>query len=293
MNSPRADLAGAVLDDIDSRPGSATSLARTVLGAYVRDLGGWLAIADFSALLAGLGVPEQSTRTAVTRLKSKGVLDAESRDGRSGYRITAAAEAMYSRGDPRIFGFRQMADGDAWHLISFGIPESQRAARHQLRRRLSSIGCGTVSAGLWICPEYLAAEAATIVTALALDDYVTSFRATDLTVPGTLRAAAAQWWDLPTLAERHRAFLAHHGDILTLDNLTDRQAFEYFVPLLDEWRIIPYLDPGLPAPMLPPDWPGPASVRLFAEAQQRCLAPSRRWVRSSIEAGSKPGILIH
>ncbi|WP_405162597.1 regulator [Nocardia sp. NBC_01499] len=283
MNSPRADLAGAVLDDIDSRPGSATSLARTVLGAYVRDLGGWIAIADFSGLLAGLGVPEQSTRTAVARLKSKGVLDAESRGGRSGYRITDAAEAMYSRGDPRIFGFRQMADGDAWHLISFGIPESQRAARHQLRRRLSSIGCGTVSAGLWICPEYLAAEASTIVSALDLDDYVTSFRATELTVPTTLRAAAAQWWDLPALADRHREFLEHHRDILTLENLTARQAFDRFVPLLDEWRIIPYLDPGLPEAMLPADWPGLDSVRLFADAQRRCLTPSRRWVRTSIE----------
>lgn len=284
MNSPRADLAGAVLDDIDSRPGSATSLARTVLGAYVRDLGGWIAIADFSTLLAGLGVPEQSTRTAVTRLKSKGVLDAESRGGRNGYRITDAAEAMYSRGDPRIFGFRQMADGDAWHLISFGIPESQRAARHQLRRRLSSIGCGTVSAGLWICPEYLAAEASAIVSALALDEYVTSFRATELTVPGTLRAAAAQWWDLPALADRHRAFLDHHRDIVTLEKLTDRAAFDRFVPLLDEWRIIPYLDPGLPEEMLPADWPGLDSVRLFADAQRRCLEPSRRWARAGIGA---------
>ncbi|MEV6560458.1 PaaX family transcriptional regulator C-terminal domain-containing protein [Nocardia sp. NPDC051756] len=284
MSSPRADLAGAVLDDIDSRPGSATSLARTVLGAYVRDLGGWIAIADFSGLLAGLGVPEQSTRTAVTRLKSKGVLDAESRGGRSGYRITDAAEAMYSRGDPRIFGFRQMADGDAWHLISFGIPESQRAARHQLRRRLSSIGCGTVSAGLWICPEYLAAEASAIVSALELDEYVTSFRATELTVPGTLRAAAAQWWDLAALADRHRAFLDNHRDIVTLEKLTDRAAFDRFVPLLDEWRIIPYLDPGLPAEMLPADWPGLDSVRLFADAQRRCLAPSRRWARAGIDA---------
>ncbi|GAA5109095.1 PaaX family transcriptional regulator [Nocardia iowensis] len=282
MNSPRIDPAGAVLDDIDSRPGSATSLARTVLGAYVRDLGGWIAIADFGALLAGLGVPEQSTRTAVARLKSKGVLDAETRDGRNGYRLTAAAEAMYSRGDPRIFGFRQMADGDAWHLISFGIPESQRPARHQLRRRLSSIGCGTVSAGLWICPEYLAAEASAIVSALGLGAYVTSFRATDLSVPGTLREAATQWWDLPALAGRHRAFLDRHRGIVTLENLTDRKAFDLFVPLLDEWRIIPYLDPGLPATMLPADWPGPASVRLFADAQQRCLEPSRRWVRSSI-----------
>ncbi|MGW4774038.1 hypothetical protein ACWEO2_39115 [Nocardia sp. NPDC004278] len=50
---------------------------------------------------------------------------------------------MFARGDPRIFGFRQMVPGDAWRLLSFGIPESERAARHQLRRRLTAIGCGS------------------------------------------------------------------------------------------------------------------------------------------------------
>ncbi|MFD0361296.1 PaaX family transcriptional regulator C-terminal domain-containing protein [Nocardia sp. GCM10030253] len=287
MNSSRTDrqpaIAGAVLDDLDSRPGSATSLARTVLGAYVRDLGGWIAIADFTELLVLLGIPAQSTRTAVTRLKAKGVLHAESRSGRSGYCLTDAATAMFSRGDPRIFGFRQMVPGDAWRLMSFGIPESERAARHQLRRRLSSIGCGTVSAGLWIYPEYLAVEAAAIVTALRLDEYVTSFRATDPAVPGTVRDAAAQWWDLDDLADRHRTFHERHHDVLEFDDTSDHNAFARFIPLLDEWRIIPYLDPGLPDDMLPPDWPGPASVRLFAEARQRYLEPSRRWVRALVD----------
>ncbi|MFC9999905.1 PaaX family transcriptional regulator C-terminal domain-containing protein [Nocardia sp. NPDC127526] len=284
MNSTRADTApataSAILDDIDARPGSVTSLARTILGLYIRDLGGWIAIADFSALMAGLGVPEQSARTAVARLKVKGVLDPETRSGRSGYRLTPAAEAMYTRGDPRIYGFRQMTESDAWHLISFTIPESARPARHQLRRRLTSIGCGTVSPGLWICPHYLAPEATAIITALDLNDYVTTFRATDLTIPDTPRAAAARWWDLTTLATLHRSFLQNHHAITESGHLTDEQTFRLFVPLLDEWRTIPYLDPGLPDSMLPADWPGPASVRLFAEARNRCLEPSRRWVRS-------------
>ncbi|MET8877523.1 PaaX family transcriptional regulator C-terminal domain-containing protein [Nocardia sp. NPDC004604] len=279
--TPDPQLAGAVLDDIDARPGSATSLARTVLGAYVRDLGGWIAIADFTELLALLDIPAPSTRTAITRLKSKGVLHAESRSGRAGYALTEPALAMFARGDPRIFGFRQMAAGDAWRLLSFGIPESERAARHQLRRRLTAIGCGTVSAGLWIYPEYLAAEVAAIVTALELDAYVTSFRATDPVVPGSLRQAAAQWWDLDNLAARHRTFYQRHRDIL--NEPTERNTFARFTLMLDEWRTLPYIDPGLPNEMLPADWPGPASVHLFAEARQRYLEPSRHRVRTLVE----------
>lgn len=264
----------AVLDDLDSRPGSVTSLTRTVLGAYVRDLGGWIAIADLAELMSALGVPPQSTRTAVTRLKGKGVLAPETRGGRSGYTITPAAEAMFARGDARIFGFRRMAPGDPWRLISFGIPESERAARHQLRRHLSSIGCGTVSAGLWICPDYLAPEVTTIVTALSLTDYVTSFRVTELDTPGTARAAAAQWWNLDDIARHHREFLSRTEH---LDAATTEEPFAAFVPVLDEWRIIPYIDPGLPDHMLPPDWPGPAAVERFAAARRNYLDTSRQW----------------
>ncbi|WP_327100781.1 regulator [Nocardia vinacea] len=282
MTTDQQALASAVLDDFDARPGSATSLTRTVLGAYIRDLGGWIAVADFTELLAVLGIPAPSTRTAITRLKRKGVLHAESRSGRAGYALTDAALAMFARGDPRIFGFRQMTSGDAWRLLSYGIPETERAARHQLRRRLSAIGCGTVAAGLWIYPEYLAAEASAIVTALHLDDYVTSFRATDPAVPGSLRDAAAQWWDLDALAAAHRTFYQRHRNILDLDDTSDRNAFVHFTLMLDEWRIIPYVDPGLPDEILPTDWPGPASVHLFADARRRYLEPCRQWVRAFI-----------
>ncbi|MBC2639170.1 MULTISPECIES: PaaX family transcriptional regulator C-terminal domain-containing protein [unclassified Rhodococcus (in: high G+C Gram-positive bacteria)] len=280
MNSP-TEPASAILDDFDSRPGSATSLIRTVLGAYVRDLGGWVAIADFVELMQVVGIPPESTRIAVTRLKKKGVLRPLTRDGRSGYEVTEQAEAMFTRGDPRIFGFRQMADTDPWRLISFTIPESQRAARHQLRRRLGWIGCGTVSPGLWIAPEHLAGEVGDIVDALGLSGYVTTFVSTSVFVPDSTADAAARWWDLGGIAARHRDFLDHHRVALAAaEEVSPRDAFVRFVPLLDEWRIIPYVDPGLPAGMLPANWPGADSVRLFASARDRYLAESRDWVRN-------------
>ncbi|MEV0948168.1 PaaX family transcriptional regulator C-terminal domain-containing protein [Rhodococcus sp. NPDC049939] len=279
-NSP-TERAGAILDDFDSRPGSATSLIRTVLGAYVRDFGGSVAIADFVELMQAVGIPPESTRIAVARLKKKGVLSPRVHDGRGVYEVTEQAESMFARGDPRIFAFRQMSEGDPWRLISFTIPESQRAARHQLRRRLGWIGCGTVSPGLWIAPEYLAREVGDIVDALGLSDFVTTFVSTSVFVPDSMAGAAARWWDLEGLAARHREFLENHeGRLRAVENVSPRDAFVRFVPLLDEWRIIPYIDPGLPAGMLPDDWPGSDSVRLFASARDRYLALSRDWARS-------------
>ncbi len=270
----------AVLDDFDSRPGSATSLIRTVLGAYRGELGGWTAIAELVELMGELGVPADATRIAVNRLKRRGVLVSEVRDGRAGYGLTAQAEAMYARGDRRIFGFRQMTDADPWRLISFTIPETLRAARHQLRRRLGWIGCGTVSPGLWIAPEHLTAEVTDIVAALGLSGYVTTFLATSAQVPDSPAEAAARWWDLDAIAARHREFLGRHANSATARGRTPRETFAEFVPLLDEWRIIPYIDPGLPPSMLPPDWPGVRSVELFAAVRDRCLVTSREWVRT-------------
>ncbi|MGF0311215.1 PaaX family transcriptional regulator [Rhodococcus sp. IEGM1428] len=278
MTNSAPSTAGAILDDFDSRPGSATSLVRTVLGAYVRPLGGWFAIADFVVWMDVLGVPPESTRIAVARLKKKGVVESGNREGRTGYRITEQAGAMFARGDGRIFGFRRMADGDPFRLISFTIPETQRAARHQLRRRLTGIGCGTVSPGLWIAPEYLAPEAAAIVDALELSQYVTTFVASEVAPPGTLRDSAEQWWDLAGIADRHRAFLEAFAGGPPARN--SRDAFVTFVPLLDEWRVIPYVDPGLPPCMTPEDWPGTRAVATFETARERYFDLSMEWVAS-------------
>jgi phenylacetic acid degradation operon negative regulatory protein len=48
----------------------------------------------------------------------------------------------------------------------------------------------------------------------------------------------------------------------------DRAAFAAWIRALDEWRVIPYRDPGLPASALPDDWPGAASAALFARLRR-------------------------
>ena len=59
-----------------------------------------------------------------------------------------------------------------------------------------------------------------------------------------------------------------------------RRRFATWVGALDEWRVIPYLDPGLPETALPAGWPGRASRELFAVIRERyadaALAFARR-----------------
>lgn len=269
----------AVLDDLDARPGSTTSLLRTVIGAYLRDQGGWLSSAAMVRLMAEVDVPAGRTRTALNRVKAKGLLVAEARDGVPGYALAPEALPMLARGDRRIHQPRWMTDEDDWCLISFTVPEEQRDLRHQLRRRLAWIGCGTVAGALWICPAFLADEVAGIVADLGLENRVTTFVVTDV---HARRETVLGWWDLDGLRARHEAFLAGHLTSLELVRVDPipRVAFRAWVLALDAWRQIPYLDPGLPPSLLPEDWPGRLSIPLFLELRQAVLEPAAEFVRT-------------
>lgn len=272
-----------ILDDFDSRPGSATSLLRTIIGAHLRGVGGWMSVANLITLMSAVGVTPVSTRSAVLRVKTKGLLAAEPVDGQAGYRLNPDAIPMLERGDRRIYAFRQQGDTDPWCLISYSIPETQRDARHQLRRRLGWIGCGAVATGLWICPAFLLDEVESILSELGLRDAATLFITEPPLLAGSLADAAARWWDLGRLDALHRDFLAHHSRVGAGPTIgSPQEAFARYNLALDEWRILPYLDPGLPPAALPADWPGFDSVALFGEITATLAAPADEFVRSVV-----------
>lgn len=253
-----------VLDDIEARPGSTTSLLRTVIGLYLRPLGGQITSAALVRLAGDLGIPAARARTAITRLKQRGLLLATAD---AGYALNPAALPMLERGDRRIFAVRTMAADDEWLLVSATIPETRRDLRHQLRRRLQFLGAGAVTAGLWILPGHLADEAEQLLTELDARVYATLFRTSDPMAADPLACAAARWWDLDALRAEHERFLA------SLAALEHAEPFAAYVRLIDNWRVLPYVDPGLPRTLLPDDWPGERSVREF-ERLSHALAPA-------------------
>ncbi|WP_159699850.1 PaaX family transcriptional regulator C-terminal domain-containing protein [Arthrobacter sp. 18067] len=282
----------AVLDDMDSRPGSTTSLLRTVIGLYLRDAGGWMSAKDIVTLMEALGTSGTVTRTALGRLRKKDVVLQEARDGVAGFTLTEGAATMLARGDRRIYNPRSMSGSDPWCLISFSIPETEREKRHQLRRRLHWIGCGTVAAGLWICPDSLRVEVEEILADLELRAMATIFVTETPLVGGSLRDAASKWWDLDAVAELHKDFIREHGS--GSDHGPDSpvnagdvvepspDAFSTYVQCIDRWRIIPYLDPGLPAAFLPADWPGADGAALFSRIVASYAEPSAQFVRNTL-----------
>lgn len=272
--------------EIDARPGSAGSLLLTIMGAHLRAQGGWLPSAAYVDLMADVGVSAGRTRTALTRLKDKGVLRSDSRDGTSGYALTDAALPLLERDDARMREPRLMGADERWFVLSFSVPEERRDVRHQLKRRLTWIGCGSVAGALWIGPSHLVDEAEAIVDDLGLAGRVTVFMVDELRGATEPRVAVERWWDLATIRALHDDFLAAHAsapDEYAAD-ATPATAFRLWTSALDRWRPVAQIDPGLPASVMPEDWPGGRTVPLFVRLRDLLSAPAREHVAAVVAA---------
>lgn len=245
----------------------------TVYGLYARNQDGTFAVADLIQLLGDLGVESAGVRSSVSRLKKRGVLVSLKRGGSAAYKLSPELEDVFSAGDERIFAPRRAHKDDAWLLASFSVPEAQRHLRHKLRTILTRVGCGQVSPGLWIAPGNLADEVEQQLRRAELMEYVDLFKATHLT-GGHIDEKVGQWWDLPSLEALYTDFLARHQPVLQRWEKHAgeaespellKQAFADYVPMVTQWRRLPYMDPGLPEEYLPDNWHGLAAQELFTK----------------------------
>jgi phenylacetic acid degradation operon negative regulatory protein len=190
----------------DSLAAQPRALIVTVYGLYGREAGGWLSIAGLIRLMAGLGVDEPAVRSAISRLKQRGLLESRRAAGAAGYGLTGRGQAILAEGDMRIFERPRARIEDGWLIAVFSVPEDQRARRHALRSRLAWLGFGSVAAGVWIAPAHLATETRSVLAGDGLDGYVTLFTAGQLAF-GEIGQEVSRWWDLDRLGQLYQAFI--------------------------------------------------------------------------------------
>ena len=263
------------------------SLLMTFFGAFLRELGDWIAVADLIALMEAVGLDEQAVRSAISRLKRRGVVAPERRAGMAGYGLTAARARdprPRRRAHLRAPARRTAADPE-WLLLLFSIPEHRRDLRHVLRGRLTWLGLGRVGSAAWIGPAHVAAEVRLVVGELGVEEHVELFTARHLGVRAT-PDAVARWWDLDAIAEEYRGYLAAWTPRLQVWRAggagDPAAAFADHLLQLDAWRRVPFHDPGLPASALPGDWPGGAAWALFTELTTRLREPALEHVEASV-----------
>lgn len=263
-------------------------LILSLYGLYAREEENWLSVGSVVSLLGDLGIDSAGVRSSVSRLKRRGVLHPVKVGRTAGYALSDAGLALLEEGDRRIFGRDRAEESEGFCLVVFSVPESERDKRHLLRRTLSRMGFGTVSSGVWVAPERLHDEAAHALARLGLDHYVDLFRAAHDGF-GPLRERVARWWDLETIDAAYAEFAERYtgaDDRWREAGSAARAAFETYVPMLTEWRRLPYLDPGLPLSLLPADWNGGRAADLFASLDARLRAPAREHALTALHPGA-------
>jgi phenylacetic acid degradation operon negative regulatory protein len=263
-----------------ARPGH---LIVTVYGLYARSGGGWLSVAALIRLLAELEVDESAVRSAISRLKRRGILEARRQEGSAGYQLSAEALAILQEGDARIFRQERAALADGWLLAVFSVPEAERHRRHVLRSELTRLGFGMVAPGVWIVPAHPDDATAETLQRLGLDSYADLFHADHLAF-GDPADKIGRWWDLDELERRYEAFIrAYEPALARLKQdgpSSGEESFAQYVRVLTDWRQLPYLDPGLPAELLPSGWVGIRAAEEFFALRSMLEEPARAYVTS-------------
>ena len=241
------------------------------------------------AALDDLGVKEAAARATLTRMTRTGLLSVDRVGRRTVHRLTGRAIAIVDEeaGWLDSFGLVEPAWDGLWSVLAFSIPESQRATRHVARSRLKWLGFAPLYDGVWISPRDRASEAMTQLRELDVAD-VTSMRARlETSIEGGPQSA----WDLDAVAEQYREFAEalHAAD----PPLSAAEAFAERTRLMLRWQAFRVLDTGMPAELVPPDWPRVETRRAWARRYNELGAVAEERMRTLVAgiAGDLPAVV--
>ncbi len=250
----------------------------TLYGLYARPAGITIPVASVVQLLADLGAEPSSVRSAISRLKKKGVLVSQQASSGKGYALAGELEPHMHAGDERIFSSPSMNIRDPWLLVSFSVPESERQNRHKIRTGLARMGFGTVNAGLYIGPARLQPEAVEYIREHQLWPYIELFTCEPSGL-SDIQEKISRWWNWDKLANEYQSFLNTYQHEVEGWQTALRQgtgdpleAFRLYMPMITRWRRLPFLDPGLAPELLPENWVGNTARKLFGDLH-RLLSP--------------------
>lgn len=271
----------------------------TLYGAFVRQAGNWIAIADLVVLVGELGVDEQSARSAIARLKRTGLLVSEKHAGHAGYSAGRSLLEVLAEGDVRIFQSQLAADlDDGWVLVVFSVPESERDRRHLLRARLGALGCGPLTPGVWMAPRRVAGDVRRVLERLDLAKYSSLFTG-DYEGFADLRSLAARTWNLAALSRNYTTFATRQRRLLDRERAGGGPpaAFIDYTMVLEQWRQLAYEDPGLADEVTPYAAPRRAAREVFSEAVERLSGAAHAHVEATMgprrvrpaTGGTRPG----
>ena len=268
----------------------ARSMLFTLYGDSIQRYGGEIAAQSLIAVMGVLGFTPQAVRAALVRTVRQGWVQRRRVGRRSFYVLTPRGRLRVEHGTRRVYALQHRPWDRQWRILTYTFPESGRSKRDRLRRELMWLGMGPLASSTWISPYDLHDHLAAFVEAHRLQAHVAEFVAQHLG-PAADRDLVARCWDLTAIARWHDDFLAGFRSRLTAlrvrlaagDQPTAEAAFGEKIQLVHEYRKALYVDPWLPEELLPADWRGRESARLFYDYYQLLDAAPTRFFEALFE----------
>ncbi|HEV2282395.1 MAG TPA: PaaX family transcriptional regulator C-terminal domain-containing protein [bacterium] len=256
--------------------GHARSMLFTLFGDYVRHYGGTVWIGSLIALMGELGFTGPAVRAAVSRTTRQGWLAAIRAGRASYYALTPRGEARIEEAAGRIFKLRPERWDGVWRIVVLP-PIGDRERRAALRRELEWMGFAALARGVHVAANNLLDRMPALADRYAFGEGAGETFAARLAGDGDAAAFAARHWDLPAIDAAYAAFAgewrprlvgwraaaARTGGVL---DLPGGDAFREKTRLVHEFRKFLFVDPGLPAEVLPARWNGVEARGIFSAA---------------------------
>lgn len=265
----------------------------TLYGDYAYPRGADLWLGSLVFLAGALGITEVAVRSAVARLAREGWIEPRRVGNRSFYGLSQAGRKLIEEGTHRIYDRRAPWSGN-WTLLTYSIPETKRAHRDRVRKRLAWLGFGPVGGGTYISPRDVASDVTALVAHHAVGDFARVFEAR-LAGSASNAALARQSWDLRAIAARYERFIRHYQPMLRRDArrvqahaMPDRDAFVMRFALTHDFRRFPFIDPDLPQSLLPANWAGTRARALFERYHDMLTEGAFRFFSSVAGVRSQP-----
>lgn len=202
--------------------------------------------------------------------------------------MTERARLRLDEAGARIYRTRATGWDGRWHVRVL-TPIAERRRRERVRGQLRFLGMAPVSDSTWVSPH-----ASVEVDRLLLDEGLVAvcLTTTDIGPTDVLLEA----FDVAGLAAAYDAWLVEAAGIVADAGAPAASgehvaAFVVRSRLLHSWRKFLFSDPGLPASLLPRDWPGRRAAAFFDEHAARLLPAASRYIDQCLTptpAGARP-----
>lgn len=267
----------------------ARSVVFDLFGDYLRYRGGEARLRALVALMAPFDVSGAAARVTVTRLRKEGWLDSRRVGRETVYALTDAAWRLLDDGRERIFDRARGPWDGQWHMVIYSVPETERALREQLRKKLAWFGFGPLSSSVWLSPHD---RTGGVLTEFGGNPVVRLdvFRSRSAGLDAD-RDVASRAWDLAGLDRDYGRLLSTYQPRLPRYRAGEPSGARALVErmrLVNDYRRFPFRDPDLPAELLPADWRGRQAHDVFLTAHGLLRSAAEAFVDEALGDAGTP-----